>query len=482
MSVFAKAVLEQKTLTTNGMAARVSSASACTDLFFKIGASRGKNIIPQFVAAFVENQEYALRILQWARDIRGGAGERQLFRQVIQEVCNAEPELGCRILNKVPEIGRWDDLLLDFKMPSVQKYVHTLILDAIKGGNGLAAKWMPRKGTKAIELRKAWKMSPKAYRKFIVNASKTVEQQMCAKDWNGINFSQVPSLAASRYRTAFFRNAEERFMAYVEDLKSGRSGVKINAGAVYPYDILKGLYRQAHITEVDHRVAQWDALENYIGDANILPMVDVSGSMFCPAGGNPNLTCADVAISLGLYCAEKNRGVFKDLVLTFSENPQLEYLKGNIVEKYRQLRIADWGMNTDLNRAFDKILTTALNNKVPAEEMPSTLVIFSDMQFDASQKSYGGYYSRSTGVSLFNESAIEMIRQKYSSAGYDMPQIVFWNLNAHENVPVQFNELGVALVSGFSPAIMKAVLDANPKEFTPEAIMKQAIMVERYNY
>lgn len=481
MSTFTKAVQEQKTLTTNGMTARVSSADACTDLFFKIGASRGKNIIPQFVAAYVENPDYALRILQWARDIRGGAGERQLFRQVIQEVCNAEPELGCRILDKVPEIGRWDDLLLDFKVPSVQKYVHTLILDAIKGGNGLAAKWMPRKGIKAIELRKAWKMSPKAYRKFLVNASKTVEQQMCAKDWDGIDFSHVPSLAASRYRTAFYRNAEERFTEYVEKLKSGSLGVKINAGAVYPYDILKGLYRDIFVTDADHRVAQWNALENYIGDANILPMVDVSGSMYCSAGDNPNLTCADVAISLGLYCAEKNQGVFKDLVLTFSENPQLECLKGNVVEKYQQLRKADWGMNTDLNKAFDTILTTALDNKVPAEEMPNTLIIFSDMQFDASQESYGSYHRHGT-ISPYDESAIEMIRRKYIAAGYAMPQVVFWNLHAHENCPVRFNDLGVALVSGFSPAVMKAVLEADTEEFTPEAIMRQAIMIERYNY
>lgn len=480
MTTFANAVSNQKTFTTNGMVARVSTANACTDLFFKIGASRGKNIIPQFIAAFVENQDYALRILQWARDIRGGAGERQLFRQVLQELCNTEPKLGCRILAKVPEIGRWDDLLLDFKVTSIQKYVQTLILDAIKGGNGLAAKWMPRKGAKAVELRKAWNMTPKEYRKFLVNASKTVEQQMCAQDWDGINFSQVPSLAASRYRTAFYRNAEERFTEYVEKLKAGNSDVKINAGAVYPYDILKGLYRQMYVPDTDHRIAQWDALDNYIGSANILPMVDVSGSMGCPAGGNPNLTCMDVAISLGLYCADKNQGTFKDLVLTFSGNPQLEHLKGNIVEKYQQLRLADWGTNTDLNKAFDKILTTALDNKVPVEEMPNMLVIFSDMQFDASQQSHG-YYCRET-QSAFDDSAIEMIRRKYAAAGYAMPQIIFWNLNAHDNVPVRFNELGVALVSGFSPAIMKAILNADLERCTPENIMKQAIMIERYNY
>lgn len=469
--LFSDAVDNQEVRTLNDMKARKSTANACVDLFFKIGASRGQNIVPQFIAAFVENSDYALRILQWARDVRGGAGERQLFKDILKELANNYPVTALKIIDKIPEIGRWDDMLLDYNRVEIKNYVYSELFNAIMSGNGLAAKWAPRKGKIAVEIRKAWGFTPKQYRKFIVNASKTVEQQMCAKKWDEIDFNKVPSLAASRYRNAFYKNCGTRFEEYVEALKSGDESIKINAGAIYPYDVLKGLFRgfgASEAVKTDHRVAQWEALENFIGDASILPMVDTSGSMSVTVGNNDSLNCMEVAISLGLYCAEKNKGKFKDLLLTFSENPDLVRVKGNVVEKAQQLSRAEWGMNTNLHRAFDKVLNTAVKNNVPANEMPEVLVILSDMQFDRCVK--------------FDDSAIEMIRRKYEQEGYEVPQIVFWNLNAYDNVPVSFNERGVALVSGFSPSIMKAVLACDFEEFTPEAIMLQTIMVDRYNY
>jgi len=476
-STFAAAVANQTTTTTNGMKARVASGDACTDLFFNIGASRGKNIIPGFVAALVENEDYAIRIAQWARDIRGGAGERQLFRSILAYLESNNPDLAIRVMDKIPEIGRWDDLLIKYTNPKLEKYAAGLIKLAIQDGNGLAAKWTPRKGEWALKLRRYWNMTPKAYRRFIVDASVTVEQQMCAKQWDDINFSHVPSLASTRYRNAFYRNAEERFTEYLEKLKAGDTSVKVNAGAVYPYDVLKGATVDT-ATKI-HTIKQWEALTNYIGDANILPMVDVSGSMLAPAGNSKSVSCLDVAVSLGLYCAEKNTGKFQDLVLTFSANPQLLTLKGNIIQKMQQLRSADWGMNTDLTKAFDKILGTAVQNQVPASEMPEILVILSDMQFDASQSSH--YYLNSP-ITPFNESALEMINRKYTDAGYTRPQIVFWNLHAHDNCPVKFDQLGTALVSGFSPSIMKAVLAADFEDFTPQNIMLQTIMSDRYDF
>jgi hypothetical protein len=478
MSTFANAVNNQVTTTTNGMKARKASGNACTDLFFQIGASRGKNIIPAFVAALVENTDYALRIAQWARDVRGGAGERQLFKDILSYLDKNDSELALRVMKNVPELGRWDDLLIEYENKTLEYRAAQMFKGAIAGGNGLAAKWAPRKGPWALKLRKHWEMTPKKYRQFIVNASDTVEQKMCAKQWDDINFSHVPSLAASRYRTAFYRNAEAKFAEYLEKLKAGDTSVKVNAGAVYPYDVLK----HQHSATQDHVIAQWDALENFIGDANILPMVDVSGSMCASAGNSTSLSCMDVAVSLGLYCAEKNTGKFKDLVLTFSVDPQLVSLKGNIIQKAQQLRRTDWGMNTDLNRAFNQILATAVHNNVPTEEMPEILVILSDMQFDASQDSGNGFYRRQSPVTPFNEDAIEMIDRKYSEAGYSRPQVVFWNLNAYDNCPVEFDKLGTAMVSGFSPSIMKAVLAADFDDFTPENIMRQTIMSDRYNY
>ena len=211
-------------------------------------------------------------------------------------------------------------------------------------------------------------------------------------------------------------------------------------------------------------------MENFIGDANVLPLVDVSGSMSCPAGGRASqskTTCMDVAISLGLYCADKNTGKFKDTFLTFSGSPELLHLKGNIVQKVQQMASSNWGMNTDLVKAMDKILKTAVQGGVPQEEMPEVLLIMSDMQFDQCAR--------------FDDSAMKMIARKFEAAGYDLPKIVFWNLNAADNVPAKYDASGVALVSGFSPAIMAAVLGGDTEQFTPHAIMMKAVGVPRYD-
>lgn len=469
---FTKAIENQLSRTKNGMKARQSSADANTDLFFKIGAMRGQNVIPEFTKAYVENSGYALRIAQWARDIRGGSGERQLFRDILRELSEFYPVTAMRLMDKVPEIGRWDDLLLDFKNIEVKEYGYSMIAQALNEGNGLCAKWMPRKGLKAVDLRKFLDLTPKQYRKTLVGLTNVVETQMCNKEWNKINFSHVPSLAASRYKGAFYRNAEAKFKEYVDKLVKGDKSVKVNAGAVYPYDILKGMFtwnglKQLSTTEKQHACAQWDALENFIGDAKIFPMVDVSGSMCTPVGGS-NISCMEAAVSLGLYCADKNTGVFKDSWLTFSMEPTIEVLKGNIIQKIQSMVTnRNWGMNTNLNAAFEKILEVAVTNKVSQEDMPETLVIFSDMQFDRCVQ--------------FDDSAFQMMSREYENAGYVLPQIIFWNLNSYDNVPVAFNQQGTALVSGFSPAIMKSILAADFEEFTPEAIMKQTIMNERYD-
>jgi len=476
MNTFVNAVVNQEARTTNGMRARKSTANACVDLFFKIGASRGKDITKDFVAAYVENKEVALRIALWARDARGGSGEREIFRQILKYLDKHDPDAATALLKKVPEVGRWDDI---FVVEKTKPFAFTMLGDALREKNGLAAKWTPRKGELAVEIRNFFGMSPKFYRKSLVEMTKVVEQEMCAKNWDGINFSHVPSVAAARYKKAFYRNATEAYSAYVAELvkdpKDRDPAVKVNAGAVYPYDVLKGLvslynHQNYNATQLGLIQAQWDALENFVGDANVLPLVDVSGSMSCPAGGygsNSTVTCLDVAVSLGLYLADKNEGKFKDTFLTFSGSPELLHLKGNIVQKVQQMVKSNWAMNTDLVRAMDKILKTAKDGNVPQEEMPEMLLIFSDMQFDQCAR--------------FDDSAMQMIARKFEAAGYTLPKIVFWNLNAKDNVPVKYDTRGVAMVSGFSPAIMKAILSGDTDQFTPESIMMKAIMVPRYD-
>jgi len=468
MTTFVDAVINQEARTANGMKARKSSANAVVDLFYNIGASRGKDVIPAFTAACVADRELALRIALWARDARGGAGERDLFRSILTHLEKTDIDAAFALLRKVPELGRWDDIFV-FKTPELKKAAYTMLGDALREKNGLAAKWAPRKGEVAREIREFFGMSPKFYRKSLVALTKVVETQMCAKDWDNINFSHVPSVASARYKKAFNRNTT-KFAEYVAALVKGDPTVKVNAGAVYPYDVIKGVssYARFDKTETDHIIAQWEALPNYVGDANILPMVDVSGSMGCPAGKNTSVTCMDVAVSLGLYLADKNKGKFKDTFLTFSDKSELLHLKGNVVQKMAQMVKSDWDMSTNLHAAFEKILDVAVKGNVAQEEMPAMVLILSDMQFNQCVR--------------HDDSAMEMIERKYADAGYSVPQVVFWNLNSSDNVPVKADKSGAALVSGFSPSIMKALLAADMSEFTPEGIMLKTVMSDRYSF
>jgi hypothetical protein len=264
---------------------------------------------------------------------------------------------------------------------------------------------------------------------------------------------------------------------------------KVNASVVFPHDVIKnligGMSWQLSEDERNFIVAQWDSLPNYIGNNSVLPMVDVSGSMVSVAI-SPVLTALHVAVSLGLYASDKNKGVFKDLFLTFSNNPTLQKLEGNVARKIEQLTSAHWEMNTNIEAAFKLILTTAIDGNVPQEHMPKYLLILSDMQFDEATGYRGqGYLTQARSRSVFNPSAMELIKQMYKTAGYAVPKIIFWNLadrGASSNTPVSYNETGAALVSGYSPAILKSILSGKLEDFTPETVMLETVSSERYRW
>lgn len=472
--------LRQENVTTeNGMATNSSSLSAVVDLFYNIGAMRGQDkerLLANFSLAFNQDPVRAMKILFWARDVRGGAGERQVFRDIVVYLAENHEEAIRINMSLIPEFGRWDDLLA-FEGTKLEQVAFSLIQQALKEGGTLANKWMPRKGATAAKLRNFMGMSPKQYRKTLVEGTNVVEQLMCAKRWEDIDFSKLPSVASARYQKAFWKNAKESYETYIAKLQKGEA--KINAGAVYPYDVTKSLDRGNE----DVAMAQWNALPNYMEGANemILPMVDVSGSMTCPAGNNPNLTCMDVAISLGLYISERNEGPFKDAFLTFSGNPELQILAGNLKDRFSQLKSADWGMNTNIEAAFKQVLDQAVKHNVDASEMPDKIMILSDMQFDeATRVSRYNWSGRNNNEKEWNPTAQQMIEKMYSDAGYKCPKIIYWNLNSrHGDVPVSFNKQGTALISGFSPAILTSILGGD--EFTPVAIMDKTIMSERYS-
>ncbi len=454
------------TLTDNGMVTNPTSLNKCVDLFFSIGSMRGKSkdkVVNLFNEAYNENPLVASKILFWVRDVRSGAGERQTFRDVISFLTTNSPQTVRKNIGLIPEFGRWDDVLV-LLGTELEDDMFSLIKTALSNGDGLCAKWMPRKGVVANKLRKLFRTTPKQYRKMLVGLTNVVESKMCAKDWEKIDYSKLPSLASSRYQKSFNKNDNERYNEYKKCLQDGTA--KVNAGAVYPYDIVKSI-NMGGDTIVSEK--QWESLPNWMEGSveRILPVVDVSGSMCVEVGGNPNLSCMDVAVSLGMYISERNEGSFKDAFITFSNNPQLQYLTGSLSERLLQLRRADWAMSTDLEAVFNLILHQAKMNNVPEGNMPTKILILSDMQFNQATR------RDSLG-------AQSMIEAMYEEAGYTKPNIIYWNLNAKGgNFPVEFDKNGTALVSGFSPSILKSLLGG--KNMTPESIMMDTVNDDRYS-
>ena len=459
VTTFFTATQNQTTRTENGMQTRQSSANACVDLFYVIGTIHGDAIIPAFAQAHAAQRDVALRIAQWARDVRGGAGMRDTFRAILAYLERVDVAGARALLPNIPVIGRWDDLLV--LTGPLRAEAFDLIAEGLAAGNQLCAKWMPRQGPVAIALRQHLGLSPKQYRQLLVGLTNVVEQKMCARRWDDINFAAVPSQAAVRYRKTFAARTN-MYQIYLKQLAAGET--KVNAAAIYPHEVIRPLRYDYTADEATLVRAQWAALPNYVGATSGLPLVDVSGSMTQQVATDTR--ALDIAVALGLYMADKNTGAFKNLVLTFTDTAKIHYLRGDIVAKYDSLVDAVWGFNTNLHAAFARILEVAVANQVPAAEMPQTLLILSDMQFDECVE--------------YDDSAIEMITRKYAEAGYTVPQVVFWNLRYSHGVPARADQQGVALVSGYSPSLMQGLLEAGTFA-TAEEVMLQTVMRPRYD-
>lgn len=450
--------------TFNGADTYLSTESRVLDLFKAIG-QRGVDLTKAFDLALSEDKNLALRLALWTRDIRGGAGERAHFRNFLRHMEKHYTDEALLMVPHIPTYGRWDDLQV-FETPLLKKMVFLTIKGALEKKDGLCAKWLPRKGKFANELRLALEWSPKRYRKTIVELSKTVETQMCAREWDKIVYDHVPSVAAARYQKAFFKHDPEGYKAYRDGLvkvnpETGKTERKINASAIFPYEIIKS------VNKGDRAVAeaQWNALPNYLGNQKILSIVDVSGSMG-GVGYGPNVTPMEIALSLGIYTADKLTGDFNGMFMTFSSYPKLQKLTGGLVDKLNQLSTAHWDMSTNVERAFTEILRTAKAGNVPQEDMPDILLIISDMEFNNCAR----------GTNYQNA------RILFEQAGYALPKVVFWNVNARvDNNQVQAHQSGTALVSGFSPAIFKAILSDKLEDFSPYNVMKETLLNSRYD-
>lgn len=455
MSNLLNAMRQHDSQTANGAVTHSTSLNAVVDMFFLAGASRKmdeKAMINIFVKAFDQDPILAIKCLFWSRDVRGGAGERRFFQVVMKSLIKnfPYPELVDQLMINVPEYGYWKDVFtLEEPTTNNLNWLTTQLEE--NPNKGLLAKWWPRKGKWFSSAHKYLNVTPKEFRKRLVELTKVVETQMCNREFEAIKYEQVPSQAFQKYKKAFAKRDEARFVKFITKALKGE--VKINSSTLFPYQLYQSYYQGKDRNTLD---AQWKNLPDYVGEGSFLPMCDVSGSM----GGLP----MDISVSLGVYLSERNKSVFKDAFLTFSGLPTLQYLKGTVSQRFDQLRTAHWAMNTDLTAAFELVLDKAVQNQLLQSDMPDTILIISDMEFDPAWMGKTNY---------------ETIQMMYENAGYTAPKIAFWNVKGREgNVPVNAKASNVALISGASPAIVKNVLAG--KDFTPTGIMLETLNSDRY--
>ena len=482
----------RKTLTENGAVAYATSGKEILDFNFKLAGYRktsAEEIERDFGRVYYENPLLAVKFLFWVRDIRGGAGERRTFRVCLKWLAEHKPEVAKALIHLVAEYGRYDDLLplLD---TSLRKEVSAYYKKQLKEDNqrrklnqpiSLAAKWCASLSTSSSETRRYARIlcedfgwTYEKYRKRLSKLRKyldVVERKMSAKEWGEIDYNTVPSKANLIYNSAFLRNDENRRRKYLEDLANGVKDVKINAGVLQPHEIVsaytgRGLWWSS-VKDYDETLEQlWKNLPN-MTVSNTLVVRDGSSSMDSTISGQT--TCLDVATALTVYMCDHNTGDWKGKFVTFSSHPEVVDISAEETLHDKLDKISNYAdcSNTNIYATMKLILDTAVNNKIPQEEMPETIVICSDMQFDCTRFN-------------FNKTLFEDIIDEYEAAGYKMPRLCFWNINdrGEKSVPLQQNDLGLILCSGFSVQIMKMFMS---NKLDPYEILMETINSERYN-
>ncbi|MBR6401598.1 MAG: DUF2828 family protein [Firmicutes bacterium] len=469
--------------TENGAVTHAASESFCLDLFFGAGAMRGteeKEIGRAVIRAYAEDPVKTLKIIFFARDVRGGLGERRFFKAAVKALSYTAPEAVNRNIPLFAEYGRYDDLLVLFHTPcedtAVKEISNILYADtrAMKNGEkvSLIAKWLPSVNTSSNLARMQGKylckklgMSEKEYRKTL-SALRTycdiIENRLRIGDYT-FDYEKQASGALFKYRAAFLRNDGERYVSYINAVCGGKA--KMNTSSLYPYDIVRACLTGTGEGERKALDAAWKNLPDIGADSNALAVVDGSGSMTWSRSGA--VRPIDAALSLGIYFAGHNKGRFANHFITFSETPKLVEIKGgDIYEKTRYCASFNEVANTNLEAVFSLILKTAVKNRVKQSEMPERLYIISDMEFD------------SCVVGGNNDTMFNAMKKQYKKYGYSLPQIVFWNVNARQNnFPVTRAQTGAALVSGFTPALFDMVCSG---DISPEKVMDNILSGERY--
>ena len=460
--------------TENGALAYSTTNSALYDLFAFGGAYRERSLddtIQLFKAAFEENPSLALKCLFYLRDVRGGQGERKFFRICFNWLANTYPLIAKKNLINVSEYGRWDDLIYSTLDSPIFKDTIEIISAQLKEDEktdmpSLLGKWLPSENASSQKTKNAarivctaLKLSPREYRKKL-SALRTkinvLEKLMSENRWEEIEFDHIPSKAGLLYKEAFLRKESicMQYAAFINDKHS-----KVNASTLYPYEIIEKALAPG---ETSRAILEkyWNCLPDYFGEkeCNMICVVDTSGSMY----GRP----ITVAVSLGIYCAERNRGEFKDYYISFSSKPQLTKVKGtDIVDKVRRIWSTNICENTNLEAVFDLLLETAKRSK--KEDIPEIVTIISDMEIDRCV---------STKAASTIETAMAEIRKKWDTEGIKMPRLIFWNVNARNNTILDRDE-NVSFVSGCSPVVFEQVMSGK----TGMQLMLDKITSERYD-
>lgn len=465
------------TYTENGAVSNASTFEPCLDFFAVSGALRNaedERVLELFVRAFAASPDYALRALFYTRDIRGGVGERRVFRIILRWLANKFPETVIKNIDNISEYGRYDDMLELFDTPCQKAMVEYIkrMLESDKEkmllgeSISLLSKWLPSINASNYErkkqaqlLAKLLGMTEKTYRQKLSALKKyldILERRLCEKDYS-FEYEKQPSKALYKYRRAFIRNDEDRYLKYIDLVKDGKT--QLNAKTLYPYEIIRDAIKPGLLkNDIDVLDATWKNLPNFCDGRNAIAVIDGSGSMV----GTP----LNIATSLGIYFAERNRGYFHNHFITFSKNPKLVKIHGNtIVDKAEYCMSYNEIANTDLIKVFGLILKAAIKNNLPQSELPETIYVISDMEFDA-------------GV-CDNISLHEEVKELFEKHGYILPNIVYWNVDSRNNqYPVKANEYGCVLVSGASPSVFKMVIS---QEISPLKFMLSVLDSERYS-
>lgn len=489
-------------VTENGAVGYRTTGKALLDLNFAVSSLRkasAEEIADKFVKAYYENPVLAVRWLFYAGDVRQGLGERRLFRTILRYLAQSHVDIARALMPLLPEYSRWDVVvaLLDTPLGDeaadlIEKQLREDHANMEKGESmSLCAKWLPSENasssyTKRMARLLADKLSMTSrqyrqtlsvYRKYL----NVVEVKMSRREWAAIDYSAVPSRANIVYNRAFLRNDEARRREFLGAVQKGEK--EIHAGVLYPHDIVHSYFEQASrgwahtLRSVDVTLEElWKALPDFVqGTDNTLCVADGSGSMMS-AVGNSRVRCLDVANALAIYFSERCTGQFKDCYITFSENPQfVDLSKARTLHDKIELALAHNEVaNTNIEAVFELILHTAVKNHMPQQELPVNVLILSDMEFDAATR----HVVNNQWVSL-NENLFDTIAKKYAARGYRMPRLVFWNICSRTcTIPVRENECGVALVSGFSPTIVRMVLGS---ELDPYKILVEQLSAPRYD-